>query len=107
MKKKEFVNNLSDLAHQLDPENLVTEYKLPKDFKDKTGMDARRFWHLYKNPEEQMTLPEAQALSEYFSGTSGKEIDMMAFFSEKGKQKSIEELYAERQEKKKLKEGEN
>lgn len=102
MKKKEFVNNLADLAPLLDPENLVTEYRLPKDFKEKTGMDARRFWHLWKNPEEQLTLPEAQALAEYFSQTSGKDIDMQDFFAEKGKN-AIEELFANREGKKKKK----
>ncbi|MCU0443933.1 MAG: hypothetical protein MUE85_03380 [Microscillaceae bacterium] len=101
MKKKEFVNNLSDLAPMLDPENVVTEYRLPKDFKEKTGMDARRFWHLWKNPEEQMTLPEAQALAEYFSDTSGKSINMTDFFAEKGNDTSIEDVFSAREAKKK------
>jgi hypothetical protein len=74
---------------------------LPKDFKEKTGMDARRFWHLWKNPEDQMTLPEAQALAEYFSETSGKEIGMTDFFAEKGLETSIEDLFNQREAKKK------
>lgn len=87
----QLVNKLAEVMPEFDGANVVTEYRLPKDFKAKTGIDARRFWHLWKNPEEQMSLQEAQNLKRYLEEQSGQSVSIEDLFEERNFDQDEEE----------------
>jgi len=70
----EFKNNLEQIAKELDPDNLEVKYNLPKDFQEKTGIHYNRFWKIFKNPDEGMTLEEAEKIAQYYAEKSGIKI---------------------------------
>ena len=74
-----FKNNLVQLVKKVDPENIEEKYNLPKDFQEQTGIHYNRFWKIYKNPEEVMTLEEAQKIADYYAKKSGEHISIDDF----------------------------